>query len=356
MSNANSDHKKVMRIHDWVCNNIEYEGRDEGDSKDHHGDIYGAFIEGKAVCSGYMQAFTLLCHRYSLDCVGVIGSTSTSKDGTGHAWNMVKVDGEWYFVDTTWDDRSWGIGYQYFLIGSGTKTDYGYFAYQDHMAESLYGMTPSIVAHQLKSLGVPSARSLTYNGMEQSAFNSYAGFFAVGNTGKNAGSYVATLVPQPEYMWSDGTFDTKYVSWSISKSTLIARYEGETIDKGDIPALIVTVSGFVNGENETTASGYVKPTISSYDPDPGSHVLRPSGGYADNYEFDYRSGVLKVEGEMLSVQAVVTVIVVLAAAAIAVVLFFSRRRESKNVTCPCCGHKLSKGDKFCPQCGQMLRR
>jgi len=46
----------------------------------------------------------------------VVGEVYTG----GHAWNLVKVDDEWYHLDTTWNDpvpdRGNGIRYDYFLL------------------------------------------------------------------------------------------------------------------------------------------------------------------------------------------------------------------------------------------------
>lgn len=49
------------------------------------------------VCEGYAKAFQLLCHEIKVPCVTISGS--------GHMWNAVQMeDGNWYFVDVTWDD------------------------------------------------------------------------------------------------------------------------------------------------------------------------------------------------------------------------------------------------------------
>ena len=37
--------------------------------------------------------------------------------GTDHAWNAVKLDGLWYNIDVTWDDKNNGVSYDYFLCG-----------------------------------------------------------------------------------------------------------------------------------------------------------------------------------------------------------------------------------------------
>ncbi|ETP73898.1 Transglutaminase-like superfamily protein,putative cell wall binding protein [Lachnospiraceae bacterium JC7] len=57
---------------------------------------YNALVNGKAVCQGYAEAFQELCESAGLSTRIVSNST--------HAWNLVKLDGEWYHVDITWAD------------------------------------------------------------------------------------------------------------------------------------------------------------------------------------------------------------------------------------------------------------
>ncbi len=121
------------------------------------------------------------------------------------------------------------------------------------------------------------------------------GYAVTGNTAVNAGSYTALLVLNEGYAWSDGTKESKTVPWSITRAVLTAAYAGETISKGTVPVLETDVYGFVNGEDADTAAGYSAPYISDPPSEPGSYVLTPSGGYADNYSFVYESGILTIE-------------------------------------------------------------
>ena len=59
---------------------------------------YGAFVNHNAVCQGYALAFKVLMDRAGIPCCYV------SSDAINHAWNMVRLDGNWYHVDVTWDD------------------------------------------------------------------------------------------------------------------------------------------------------------------------------------------------------------------------------------------------------------
>ena len=64
--------------------------------------------EGKAVCGGYARAMQYLlqkCGIESAEAIGYIRKADGSK-GELHGWNLVKLDGDYYYPDTTWDDRS----------------------------------------------------------------------------------------------------------------------------------------------------------------------------------------------------------------------------------------------------------
>lgn len=131
-----ADYKQLRKIHDWLCDNIVYE---EGD---HQGDIYGAIAQGRCVCEGYATAFRYICGLYGFDCVVIVGYTFESST-IAHAWNLVYGEGAWYFVDVTWDDGNGYTSDDYFMVGSETKIHGRVFATEDHMADSLYGISPS---------------------------------------------------------------------------------------------------------------------------------------------------------------------------------------------------------------------
>ena len=75
---------------------------------------YGALVQdssgdkNKAVCEGYSMAYEYLLHMSGIPCATVSGTANQidaiNDDQGGHAWNVVRIDGQWYEVDTTWDD------------------------------------------------------------------------------------------------------------------------------------------------------------------------------------------------------------------------------------------------------------
>ncbi len=104
----------LLQFHDHLCNTIVYI-----DSAHAH-NIYGALVEGEAVCEGYAKTFKLFCDLYDIPCMLITGKAVTSTGYDPHAWNAVRMeDGNWYAIDVTWDDQT-KTYYDFFLIGSQT--------------------------------------------------------------------------------------------------------------------------------------------------------------------------------------------------------------------------------------------
>ena len=94
----------LLEAHDYIINNTFYLFDDSNQPSEEafaH-NIVGA-LEGKgSVCDGYARLFQLVCDYFAIPSLVVTGK-SMSQD---HAWNIVQLDGDWYWVDTTWDDVS----------------------------------------------------------------------------------------------------------------------------------------------------------------------------------------------------------------------------------------------------------
>ena len=108
-----NDYERLKYVHDWIVNNTVYL---KGDTY-YESEADGPVIYGKAICEGYSKAFMYFAQSMGFDCVCVIGGAG----GVDHMWNMVKLDGQWYNVDVTWDDPVMSDGsqtlrYNYFLI------------------------------------------------------------------------------------------------------------------------------------------------------------------------------------------------------------------------------------------------
>lgn len=98
--------EKELALHDWMIYNVEYDPEALSSlptaTPDPDGDNpYGPLLNGVGVCGGFSSTFKLFMDMVGIPCVTVPGFANT---GEAHAWNKVQLDGEWYCVDTTWND------------------------------------------------------------------------------------------------------------------------------------------------------------------------------------------------------------------------------------------------------------
>lgn len=93
-------------LHDWIVDHCEYDLSATNwwtpMGKEDNLNPYGVLIGGYGICLGYATTFKLLMDMAGIECIIVTGAAYQNRED--HAWNMVKIDGEWYCVDVTWDD------------------------------------------------------------------------------------------------------------------------------------------------------------------------------------------------------------------------------------------------------------
>jgi len=94
------EYETVCYLVNWIKDKAEY---------DHNGGYYESdciLVDGKGVCSGYAGALSILCSACGIECISVHGyATAQPIKGKEHAWNAVKIGGDWYHIDVTWLDR-----------------------------------------------------------------------------------------------------------------------------------------------------------------------------------------------------------------------------------------------------------
>lgn len=135
------DYQKLYLIHDYLVDTCVYDMDDINVEREWVNHVaYGCLCEGSGVCQSYAEATRMLCEAAGIPCYFVPGDA-----GGAHSWNCVQLGGEWYLLDTTWDDPVTNDGsdvkrYDYFLVTSDQLR-------QDHTWEE--GEYPSCTATTL---------------------------------------------------------------------------------------------------------------------------------------------------------------------------------------------------------------
>ena len=136
-----TDFQKELAVHDWIVEHGSYD-QTVHNNPGHSGrtgyrDPYGILVGGYGNCLGYSTTFQLLMDLCDVECITVVGAAFDSMED--HAWNMVRLDGEWYCVDVTWDDPTMGNGntnsvirHRYFNVTSDRMRE------SDHQWDYLY--------------------------------------------------------------------------------------------------------------------------------------------------------------------------------------------------------------------------
>lgn len=122
---------KLQIIHDSIIKHVEYHNTE---SNNEH-NILGTIIDKKAVCESIAKSYKILCDYNLIPAIVVFGYSDANNQNTlkpsysmssitpkdNHAWNIVKLDGNWYNIDLTFDVLLGNCGalkiyrYDYFL-------------------------------------------------------------------------------------------------------------------------------------------------------------------------------------------------------------------------------------------------
>ena len=101
-----SEYDKALFIHDFIVENTTYDLDSYVSGKDAAGSdaytVYGCLKNHLAVCEGYAKTYQMLMKELGLECLYVSGHSLDT--GGSHAWNCIRLNGDFYYVDVTWDD------------------------------------------------------------------------------------------------------------------------------------------------------------------------------------------------------------------------------------------------------------
>ncbi len=124
-SHCVTDYDKIKYVHDYLVTNIVYDKAalpeinktERSVSTEQTLSLYGALINGKCVCGGYSESFYYLTRALGVNTFYIQGYGVKEY----HAWNYIEIDGQYYYMDVTWDDFDStdypkGIDYSYFCV------------------------------------------------------------------------------------------------------------------------------------------------------------------------------------------------------------------------------------------------
>jgi hypothetical protein len=200
VGNAKSDLEKVFAINEWIKAYITY---DESYS---HKSVYATLKDRTGVCQGYALLFYKLAKAAGLSVYLVSGQAKPADASADklqpHAWNIVKIEDSWYYIDTTWNDSTRTNAY--FLFGKN-QARYSHYpttkvpviVSTKSYAEKLY---EEIVAGNIRSLSL-------FNSLYGTLIEKYDDFVIyLTNVLKNR-----TNIAEVRFV-SSASFVTKYLS------------------------------------------------------------------------------------------------------------------------------------------------
>ncbi len=178
-----TEYEKVMCLHDLIVSDVNYVYADAANgvpsSESWAHNIVGVTEKRGAVCEGYARTYQLALNLVGVENVFVTGVAGTGRDSGGHAWNLVKVDGKWYWIDPTWDDGNSSDypSYEFFMKTDGeflkthtyhvpTKGNTDYLYGLPARAETAYVAAEVWLAGEKYSEGGISYRRSRYDGAE----------------------------------------------------------------------------------------------------------------------------------------------------------------------------------------------
>ena len=111
--NYGTDYEKALRAYKYVTSTISY------DYSKKNGSVYSGLILNSTVCMGFAQSFQAICENMGLEVYTNINAI--------HAYNIIKLDGQYYIADCTGDKNEQEGGYDYCFIGSQDFTSWSYW-------------------------------------------------------------------------------------------------------------------------------------------------------------------------------------------------------------------------------------
>jgi len=103
-----NEYEKTLAVYEYLIQTTDYDitvmdkiaNGIKDDEISRSQTIASVFTDKKTVCSGYSKATQYLLNKLGIFCIYISGGTKGQTDN--HAWNLVKIEGDYYLLDTTW--------------------------------------------------------------------------------------------------------------------------------------------------------------------------------------------------------------------------------------------------------------
>ncbi len=112
------EYEKVKYVYEYIIKNTTYVLNSANNQN-----ICSVFIGGQSVCQGYAKATQYILTRMGIEITLAYGKV----DNEFHSWNLVRVDGEYYYMDPTWGDAGYVRPQQEQSMGQPQSVNYEYF-------------------------------------------------------------------------------------------------------------------------------------------------------------------------------------------------------------------------------------
>lgn len=117
MPDTSDEYEIVKYFYDYIVLNTKY-SIGSADNQN----ICSVLLNKESVCQGYAKTLQYLLQKVGITCEMVSGTVDNGETTSNHAWDIVKIDGNWYYVDPTWGDSS-------FSGSAATDTEVVNYAY-----------------------------------------------------------------------------------------------------------------------------------------------------------------------------------------------------------------------------------